>query len=328
MKILPLFIPHQGCPFHCIYCNQNSITKTPAIDKDHFRKLIHNFCIHNPETDKEIAFFGGTFTALSQAEQLEYLQMAIMYFAGIRGIRLSTRPDYIDPQKLKFLKTYFVTTIELGIQSFSDDVLEASSRGYSAARAIAACEMVKEFGFDLVIQLLPALPGDDYNTFMKTVQQTVNLKPSGVRLYPALVLKGTLLEQYFLTGKYQPLELEDTVQWLKEAVKLFQQAQIPLLKIGLHSDLTPEDIVAGPFHPALGELIFIELLYEKLLENWVPNSTLQVSGDHISLFRGHDRLLIKKLKEHLLLDKIPVCINKDKKAPTFCFVNKEAERYW
>jgi histone acetyltransferase (RNA polymerase elongator complex component) len=328
MKILPLFIPFQGCPFRCIYCNQISITNTTGTKYEDLKTFIKNFCYKNQEPDKEIAFFGGTFTALPQIEQLAYLQLAAPYFSSIRGIRLSTRPDCINIETLKFLKDNRVTTIELGIQSFSDKVLLASARGYKSEKAVAACKLISGSGFDLIIQLMPALPGDDYNTFMQTLQQALFLHPAGVRIYPTLVLRDTALEIMYKNGSYKPLELNECTLWLKQAIKMCQEAQIPVLKLGLHSDLALENIVAGPFHPALGELVRIELLYDYLVDNWDMKKTLQLSSRGISLFRGHGQLLIQKLKEHLLLDKIPVCIIKEKKVPLVCFVETEADIVW
>jgi len=328
MKILPLFIPQQGCPFTCIYCNQVSITNSPNIDIDHFKVLISNFCHKNKDTNKEIAYFGGTFTALEKNIQLDYFNLIKPYNSKIRGVRLSTRPDCIDHNILTFLRENHVSTIELGIQSFSDRVLRSSGRGYLAEVAMNACKMIIDHGFDLIIQLMPGLPDDDRITFEETIKKTISLKPAGVRIYPTIVLKGTALEKIYHAGNYQPLELKETIQWLKDASKLLDKAHINILKLGLHSDLAPKDIIAGPFHPAIGELVKIEILFDDITLNWIPEKTLQVSASAISLFRGHDQLLLNKLKEHLLLDKIPIVINKEKKSPLYCFVNSEADKFW
>lgn len=328
MKILPLFIPHQGCPFQCIYCNQHTITKTDNLDLYDFKILIDNFCRKNKETNKEIAFFGGTFTALDQDIQLKYLKLADAHKNELRGVRLSTRPDCISEEILQFLKSNGVSTIELGIQSFDDYVLLASARGYDKNTAINACKMIKDAGFDLIIQLMPGLPGYLRSIFLRTIDQTLNLKPDGVRLYPTLILKNTTLELLFKNNKYQPLDLDTIIDWLKEAYKSLNNANIPIIKTGLHSDIDPKEIIAGPYHPAIGERIKIELLFDDLIANWQKNMTLEIRSSAISLFRGHQQLLINKLKNDLLLDRIPVRINKEPDADLFRFTSANAHKFW
>ncbi len=328
MRILPLFIPHQGCPFACIYCNQYSITKSKDESKEHFKSLIADFCAKNETIDKEIAFFGGTFTALSREQQEEYFSLIQPYRQLIRGIRISTRPDTINPDILNYLKSWGVTTIELGIQSFDDAVLKASHRGYVVASAIESCSMVIEAGFDLVIQLMPGLPEDTIKSYSATLDVAIGLQPQGIRLYPTVVLKGTILADWFTAGKYHPLSLAEAVNWLKISHSKCNKANIRIIKTGLHSDINLPDIVAGPYHPTLGELVQIELLFDELVSKWQPDKTLLIPARRISLFLGHNRLLIKKLKEKLLLDKIAVSVNKEKNEREFSFNEDKAEYNW
>ena len=328
MRILPLFIPHQGCPFACIYCNQFSITQSKDESIDYFQKLIADFCRINDSAEKEIAFFGGTFTALSRELQEEYLGLIAPYLPGLRGIRLSTRPDALSAAEFEFLKARGVSTIELGIQSFDNEVLSASCRGYSAEIAVSACQSVIEAGFDLVIQLMPGLPSDTFESFSYTIKKAIELQPQGIRLYPTIVLKGTKLADWYTAGKYEPLSLEDSIAWLKNAQLRCSQAGINIIKTGLHSDLKKEDIVAGPHHPAIGELVQIELLYDELISKWQTEMTLEIPANKISLFLGHGRKLVNKLKKKLLLDKIAVAINKESRDIEYRFKKIKAQYYW
>ena len=328
MRILPLFIPHQGCPFNCVYCNQFSITHSSEISLSYFQKCIEDFCRRNLTTEEEIAFFGGTFTAIPEEQQEEYFQLVSPYLSQLKGIRISTRPDALDPAKYTFLKNNGVSTIELGIQSFNSEVLKLSGRGYTSSTAITACQEVMSAGFDLVIQLMPGLPGDKFDYFMDSLKETARLKPQGIRLYPTIVLKGTALEKWYLEGNYKPLELDETINWLKVAHQFCKEEGISIIKTGLHSDINSDEIVAGPYHPAIGELVQIELLYDELINKWQSGTTLSIPLNKKSLFLGHGNKLINKLKNKLLLDKIAVTLNKDQKDIEYSFVNEEAQYYW
>lgn len=328
MKILPLFIPHQGCPFSCIYCNQYTITSTEQNDLQDFKQLIDNFCRKNLYKDKEIAFFGGTFTALEKSRQEEYLGLITPYLGEIRGVRLSTRPDFITEDILEFLIKRGVSTIELGIQSFNDQVLKASQRGYNSEKAISSCRMIKQAGLDLIIQLMPGLPEDKEEIFRQTVKQTVHLMPSGVRLYPTVVLSGTKLADWYKAGNYSPLTIDEAVIWLKAARAEFSEHKIPVIKMGLHSDITPEEIVAGPYDQAIGELVKMEMIYERLVKEWSDGLVLEIPLRYKSLFLGHGKRLLKRLKSKLLLDKIAVQLKKAGSEKEIGFRAVKAQLYW
>jgi len=328
MRILPLFIPHQGCPFNCIYCNQFSITQSREVSLSFFQECIEGFCKKNITKEKEIAFFGGTFTALPIEKQEEYLALISPYLIQLKGIRISTRPDTLDSKIFIFLKNRGVSTIELGIQSFNTEVLKSSGRGYTSTIATQACKDVKDAGFDLIIQLMPGLPGDTFEYFVESMKTVVKLKPQGIRLYPTIILRDTVLEKWYQQGIYQPLSLTDAIQWLKFAKKYCKEEGINVIKTGLHSDLKSSDIVAGPYHPAIGELVQIELLYDELINKWQPGMTLSIPSNKKSLFLGHGRKLINKLKKKLLLDKIAVTLNKDQKDIEYSFKNEKAQYYW
>lgn len=328
MKILPLFIPHQGCPFACIYCNQHHITHTQKDTCVHFSALIKGFCNINTQTDKEIAFFGGTFTALPNELQELYISLINPWISQIRGIRISTRPDCIDQHILNKLKQQKISTIELGIQSFDDKVLDATRRGYGRQTALDNCKLIIDNGFDLIIQLMPGLPDDNMNIFIESITTAVELKPAGIRLYPTVVLADTALAAWYKEGKYTPLSLEETLTWLKRAWKICQKAQVPVIKTGLHSDIDPQNIIAGPYHPTIGELLKIELLADRLTAEWKQDLVLYLPHKYKSLFLGHGKSLIKKLKNNLLLDKIPVHINKEKNENEIGFRAGEAQLFW
>ena len=329
MKILPIFIPHLGCPFQCIYCNQNTITKTESVDFQKISQLIENFCKKNfAETDKEIAFYGGTFTALGKYLQEQLFALVKPFFSEIDGIRISTRPDAIDDNILAFCRENKVKTIELGIQSFADSVLSASARGYSGTAAISACRKVKSAGFRLGIQLMPGLPGFSRTALAETLRETIALSPEFVRIYPTVVLKKTLLEKWFQTGKYHPLELNEAVKIAASMKTELERHKIRVIKTGLHSDLETDEIAAGPFHPAFGELVRAEMMRRKIANNFFQNRTLVISPRDVSLFRGFSGMMLQKLKTELKIDKIPIFIDAAQSQNSFSFKNISEAIYW
>lgn len=207
----------------------------------------------------ELAFFGGSFTALDMKLQRAYLSSAKRHLdAGtIHGIRLSTRPDSITRESLDLLADHGVTTIELGVQSLDDDVLKSACRGHTVSDVYRAVELVAARGFAFVIQLMPGLPGETRDSALQTALTAPTLSPSAVRIYPAVVLKGTGMEQLYLSGAYQPLSLEDAVELCKDIYLIFRARGIPAIRIGLHP-FSPEEInavVAGPYHPSFGGLV-------------------------------------------------------------------------
>jgi len=328
MKILPIFIPHQGCPFDCIYCDQNKITQIQNIDLAQTRILIENFCKTNKDKNKEIAFFGGTFTNLPITKQNQLFTFVKPFLNEISGIRISTRPDAIDIEKLKLCQDNFVTVIELGIQSFSDKVLKEAKRGYTSKTAMQACKLVKDNGFKLGVQLMPGLPGYSETSLKETIKKTISLKPDFVRIYPTLVIQGTELEILYKRKKFTPLTLDAAVSITSEMITEFESKRIKVIKVGLHSDLRKEDIVAGPFHPAFGELVRAELLFNKIKNEYVPGSTLVISPKDISIFKGHNSKLIKRIKEYFQLKQLPMIIDSKLPKNKFSFKNIESNEYW
>jgi histone acetyltransferase (RNA polymerase elongator complex component) len=272
--IIPIFIPHQGCRHRCVFCQQNAITnRTQDIPSGDGMRNIIEMAIQSkrfPERgSKEIAFYGGTFTALPNTTMRKILDVVRPFLKDgtIQSIRLSTRPDALGKDKLHILESYGVSTVELGVQSMDDNVLLLSQRGHSSSDTVTAFTVLKERGFKAGAQLMPGLPGDSPGRFMETVGKVVDLKPDIARLYPTLVIKGTELAQWYKQGIYTPLGLEETVNLCKEACINLEDAGIPVIRIGLMSSptlLKQGEIIAGPWHPSLGFLVRSAIHLEKV----------------------------------------------------------------
>lgn len=328
MKIYPLFIPHQGCPFQCVFCNQIEITKTK---RPHFADFEHDlkaFCHKHVDKKKEIAFFGGTFTSLPLPIQTEYLNYCSQLLDENTAIRISTRPDAITPENLIFLKKYGVQTIELGIQSFDDEVLKASKRGYNSKTAIEACNLISESGFDLGIQLMPGLPGERAKTINLNISHTLNLKPSCIRIYPTIVIKETALASWFKQGSYRAMNLEDAINVTAEMKLKFDEAGLAVIKMGLHADMDPEAIIAGPYHPAFGELVRAKMLETKILDSFQANFTLHISPHDVSLFKGFKSEMLNRLKIELKIDKLPIVVDSNLTKNNFNFQESAPETWY
>lgn len=261
-NVLPVFIPFAGCPGRCAYCAQH--LQTRRAPTEHFAqiKAVLDAVLAEAEAagrkQAELAFYGGTFTLLPAAWQEELLTaLAPWREKGIiAAVRCSTRPDAVPDATLRRLKSLGLSTIELGVQSFVDEVLTRSGRGYTGEEARAACARVREQGFSLGLQLLPGLPGMDEKMFQTDVEACLDIAPELARLYPCLVLKDTPLAGLWAAGEYRPWDLEFTVRILSEAVFKFQKARIRVIRIGLPlGDGFTRDILAGPSHPALGDMV-------------------------------------------------------------------------
>ena len=213
---IPIFVPHRGCPFDCVFCNQKRITGTQKeVTADDVHNIIGEYLKTLPSKNRRIeaAFFGGSFTGIPINEQSELLAAANEYLkkGDIDGIRLSTRPDYIDKEILDNLLKYGVTTIELGVQSMDDSVLKSSNRGHTRKDVINAVRLIKEYSFTLGLQMMTGLPGDTDEKSLYTADEIIKLKPDIVRIYPTLTIKDTFLEKMYLTGKYQPQSVDEAV---------------------------------------------------------------------------------------------------------------------
>ncbi|MCB2292059.1 radical SAM protein [Clostridium algoriphilum] len=278
--IIPIFVPHEGCPHECVFCNQNSITgASTKVDAMYVEQTVNQYLqtINNEDAVIEVSFFGGTFTAIKTEKQIELLTVAKMFKDNnkIKFIRLSTRPDYIDDNVLQNLKNYSVDIIELGVQSMDEEVLLKSGRGHTAIDVENASNLIKQYGFTLGHQIMIGLPGDNINKDIETAKRAIDLKPDICRIYPALVIKDTHMEKMYIEHKFKPYSLSEAVNISKIIYIMMVANQIDVIRIGLQP--TEEiseghDLVAGPFHPAFGELvegsIYNELLYDVINKNF------------------------------------------------------------
>lgn len=269
--IIPIFIPHRGCPNDCVFCNQRKITaRTDYVTPEDTRKTIEEWLTTLADVETvEIAFYGGSFTGLEIEEQSSFLAVALEYKdAGrISKIHLSTRPDYIDREILDNLRKFRVDTVELGVQSFDDEVLRKSNRGHTSEQVYKAVELLKEYGFEFGIQLMIGLPGDSLETCIESARITAELKPSLTRLYPTIVLDDTELKEMYLRGEYEPLSREEAVERCKEMYKILESAGITIMRVGLKStDIIGEGgaINGGTYHPAFRQFVESAIARERI----------------------------------------------------------------
>ncbi len=256
---ISLFVPHMGCPHQCSFCNQKTISGsvkalTPQDVKETLEKAILD---NNEPQNTEIAFFGGSFTAIPREYMVSLLKTAKPFIdkGYFSGIRISTRPDAIDDEVLGILKRYKVQSIELGAQSTDEEVLRLNRRGHTRQDIINASELIKEKGFSLGLQMMTGLLGDTDEKSLKTCDDIIALKPDTVRIYPTVVLEGTKLGEMYKNGEYAPQSLDDAVNLCSKLLKKFYDNNIKVIRLGLHSGGNVEEgFLSGPYHPAFGEL--------------------------------------------------------------------------
>ncbi|WP_143314877.1 radical SAM protein [Clostridium sp. HBUAS56017] len=270
--IIPIFVPHEGCPHDCVFCNQDRITGVKdKVTADTVYNIVNEYLktINRENSTVEISFFGGTFTGIKEEKQRELLKVAKEYKDKglIDKIRMSTRPDYIDDYILSYLKEYDVDIIELGVQSLDDSVLIAAGRGHTAAEVEKASKLIKKYGIVLGHQIMPGLPNDSFEKDIISVKKSIEMKPDICRIYPSLVIKDTPMEIMYNRGEYIPYSLEEAVEICKVLYKLYNDSHINVIRIGLQptDDISEgKDVVAGPFHPAFRELVEGSILADKV----------------------------------------------------------------
>ncbi len=272
MSILPIFIPHAGCPHQCVFCNQKTISgqKTAAVAgaQAQIKRWLQWL---RPSVDNEAAFYGGSFTGLDMdlRKQLFALTDELLEQKIIGSVRLSTRPDYIDVERLALLQKHGVKLVELGVQSLDEKVLAAAERGHSAEAVYKAHNLLRQFGFQTGIQLMVGLPCQNEESVRATAKLVAELKPDVARVYPVLVINDTPLARLYAAGKYQPLSLEEAVEQSAFVYQTLTTAGVNVIRIGLQPDeelCTPGNIVAGPFHPSMGELVKSRALRNKITQ--------------------------------------------------------------
>ncbi len=257
---ISIFVPHVGCPNRCSFCNQNSISSTIKEPDGNFVRKELNLALkqfNGNFSNSQIAFFGGSFTAIPYKKMIELLEAANEYIGNgkFSSIRISTRPDCIDEKILDILKTYSVESIELGAQSMNDNTLLLNHRGHTSYDVVKASKLILSRGFELGLQMMPGLFGDTEADVFKTAEKIAILNPHTVRIYPTIVFKKTHLAELYEEGKYMPMSLEDAVRISSELLDFFESKKIKVIKLGLHaSDTLALDYLAGPYHPAFREL--------------------------------------------------------------------------
>ncbi len=261
MAILPIFVPQAACPHQCIFCNQRTISGEQRTGLADVLRQIHTWLprLHRSVAN-EAAFYGGSFTGLPLEQQAQYLAPveALLKTQVVGKIRLSTRPDYIDETRLLFLQRHRVTLVELGAQSLDDRVLQLAGRGHTAAQVAQAVRLLRQYHFQVGLQFMVGLPGQDWESLRATAAQAVRLKPDLARIYPLLVIKDTPLAGMYARGQYQPLSLETAVAQAAFLYEQLTRAGIKVIRVGLQPDAElcqPGNILAGPFHPSMGELV-------------------------------------------------------------------------
>ena len=333
--VIPIFIPHYGCPHTCAFCNQSIITNTRhrLPDTKTIIDIVNDYLnykgVRNPV---QLAFFGGNFLGLDKDYIIEVLSVAseLKMDGKIDSVRFSTRPDTISKTTLELIKHFPVSTIEIGVQSMNDKVLLSSNRGHTAQSTINAVSLIKGYGFEIGMQLMVGLPQDNDESALKSAREILSLGPDFIRIYPLIVLKGSLIANWYKSGKYKPLSLDQCVHLVKQIYTLFNDKDIPVIRMGLQaSEMLQDDdsMIAGPWHPAFGHLVLSEIFFDKVKKSIekiltdnpdILDVSIEVNPVSESNLRGNKNNNIAKLKT--LFPKINMRID------TNSLINKEEIR--
>ena len=340
--IIPIFVPHLGCPNNCTFCNQKRISgQTKMVIAKDVEDTIEYYLKNFKDNHKyvEVAFFGGSFTAIEKEKQEELLEAAQKYIQNkqVNSIRISTRPDCIDKEILKRMKKYHVKTIELGVQSTNNYILSKCKRGHTGEDVKKASKLIRRSGFVLGHQMMVGLPESTKQDEINTAKELIKLKPKIVRIYPVLVIKDTELADEYERGEYTPLTVGQAVERCKEIVDLFNRAKINVIRIGLQnteeiSDPSTENssVVAGPYHPAFRQLVESSMWYDSIVNKIkkvnakVKKVKIRANDININNIIGHRKENITKLKDIYDVD---VVIEKDDKIKTGDFELEILESY-
>ncbi|MCP4629260.1 MAG: radical SAM protein [bacterium] len=319
--IIPIFLPHAGCPHQCVFCNQVSITGNApaAFNTDQIRSQIHQYPGYKNDRRKpvQISFYGGNFLGLKIDEITRLLDLATQFIeqGHVDSIRFSTRPDTITPEYLDIIAAYPVATIELGVQSMDDQVLVLAERGHSAADTVRAVEQLKEHQYEIGLQMMAGLPGDNEIRSLSTAEQITALAPDFVRIYPTLVVNKSKLARWYHSGRYTPLSLADAVTRVKILYLLFREYNIRVIRMGLQASEELENgstVLAGPYHPAFGHMVYSEVFFDAAkqaidsIQTLSDAITISVNPRSISKMRGLENINIKKLRERYQLKSVKV----------------------
>lgn len=325
--IIPIFLPHAGCPHRCVFCNQTAITGSnedfPAAHD--LRKEIDRLLPYKGKNrgKTEISFFGGNFLGLSPQKIRMCLDIAAEYadLQAIDSIRCSTRPDTITPETLKLIAGYPVKTIEIGAQSMAENVLSISRRGHGSAAVRQAMALLKRGGYQTGIQMMIGLPGDNAVAAALTAREVVKMAPDFVRIYPALVIKGSRLARWYRENRYTPLSLSACTLRLKQLYQLFTSHQIKVVRMGLQATegLSVDNVIAGPYHPALGHMVLSAIMLDQAahqLQQISPvrqDVRLRIHPKSLSRMQGLNKQNLATLKHAFNLTRI--CLLSDSEMP-------------
>jgi histone acetyltransferase (RNA polymerase elongator complex component) len=297
---ISIFVPHNGCPQQCSFCNQKTITGKQVQPTANDVKNAVEDALKRKGYKFEIAFFGGSFTAIDRDYMISLLKAASEYVDGNRiyGIRISTRPDFINDEILSILKQYKVTSIELGAQSMNDEVLKANMRGHSSQDVVDASNLIKQYGFELGLQMMTGLYKDTDETAIETAKKIIALKPDTVRIYPTVVLKGTYLADLYEQEIYKPQTVDDAANLCTKIVPMFEDADIKIIRLGLHS--SPElkkNMIAGAFHDSFGEIVKSRYMLNRVLKYPPADYEIMVNSKSVSQLKGQQKRNIYFLME-------------------------------
>jgi histone acetyltransferase (RNA polymerase elongator complex component) len=319
--IIPIFLPHTGCPHRCVFCDQSAITgqKTALPRPEQIRREIRTFLSYKKgaRAPVQISFYGGNFLGQSEKSVRRLLDIASEFIdsADVDSIRFSTRPDTIDPERIRWLAGYRVATVEIGAQSMNDAILRSVKRGHTARDTESAMTLLKASGYETGLQMMLGLPGDSASDAVATGQRIQELAPNFVRIYPALVLAGSPLADWFMTGRYTPLSLETAVALTAQLYRLFVNGGIRVIRMGLQASaaLNRDDtILAGPYHPAFGQLVMAKLFFDSVCRALgrinIPPDTISIAVNprSVSNLRGQKNRNLDLLKRQFSLRGISV----------------------
>ncbi|HHO47985.1 MAG TPA: radical SAM protein [Desulfobacteraceae bacterium] len=333
--VIPVFIPHQGCPHTCVFCNQHTITGTAGtapVTPEGVRAVIEQWLARSPGRAAggvQVAFYGGSFTGLPQSRQCELLDGVVPFLESgrVREIRLSTRPDYVDGPTIDFLRRRGVTVVELGVQSMDQTVLDACGRGHTCGQAVEAVRLLRRGAMQVGLQLMIGLPRETTASLLRTVREAARLRPDFVRIYPALVLRGSELADMLARGEYRPLSLGGTVVRAARMKEYFDARGIRVVRMGLQAGPELEKwLVAGPYHPAFGEMVNARIMLNRtrrILRKVREGEPvrLSISSRDRSAFRGVRSANIARLRELGLLDRFSLSADAGQPRHTVRIVN-------
>lgn len=318
--IIPIFLPHAGCPHQCVFCNQTMISGVNSKTSDiQVRSAVESFLRYKGKhrSPIQIAFFGGNFLGIKIEEIKRLLAEATAFVkaGSVNGLRFSTRPDTIDRPRLDLIKNFPVSTVELGVQSMDDEVLRNTNRGHASADAQKAVLLLREFSYEIGVQLMVGLPGDDRRRLLASARRVAELKPDFIRIYPTVVVADSPLAKSYKTGRYTPLTLKDAVKQVKELYRFFTCNNIQVIRMGLQAtdDLQKgSTILAGPYHPSFGHLVYSEIFLDRAIsairsENLKGDAiALHVHPRSVSKMRGLKNDNMKKLRRKFHFQSIEI----------------------